>query len=176
MTKRVRRLMESMRVMRVMRLARPVRSGAIGVVMLLAASSGGQGFGVAQAQAQVAASTARLASAQVVTSTVRPPVLKLTASGPIAFQVMPTDASGAPVGSDRVVARLYGIAPGDLASSGDLAPFALTVTAEASANGMDTDTLVTIATGAVGATSGQRLVLRAGMKANEVEAVIVAAQ
>ena len=102
-----------------------------------------------RAQAPAIATTYRLASAQVVTSTVLPPVLKLSANGPIAFQVLPADANGAPVGPDRVVARLFGIAPGDLASSGDLAPFALTATAEASANGMDTDTIVTIATGAV---------------------------
>ena len=47
------------------------------------------------------------------------------------------------------MARLYGIAPGDLGSSGDLAPFALTAIAEQSANGMDIDTIVTITTGAV---------------------------
>jgi hypothetical protein len=123
-----------------------------------------------------ASDTYRLASAQVVTSTVRPPVLKLTASGPIAFQVLPADASGALVGPERVVARLFGIAPGDLASFGDLAPFALTVTAAESANATDADTIVTITTGAVSATSGQTLVLRAGMKSNELEAAIVPVQ
>jgi hypothetical protein len=41
---------------------------------------------------------------------------------------------------------------------------------------MDTDTLVTIATGAIGSTSDRRLVLRAGMKANEIEAAIVQVQ
>lgn len=155
------RLAQGIRPMRLMRV--------IGLVLLAAALSGGQG----------AATTWRLASAQVVTSTVDPPMLKLIAGGPIAFQVLPADATGAPVGPDRVVARLYGIAPGDLASSsasGDLAPFVLTVTAEASANGTDTDTLVTIATGAIGSASDRRLVLRAGMKANEIEAAIVPVQ
>jgi hypothetical protein len=128
-----------------------------------------------------ATTTYRLASAQVVTSTVGPPTLKLTASGPIAFQPLPIDANGNPVGSNRVVARLFGITPGDLASSGDLAPFTLTVTAAESANATDTDTIVTITTGAISATSGHStsgwvLVLRAGMKSNELEAAIVSVQ
>lgn len=135
---------------------------AIGAMLLMASGS-----------FTAASDTYRLASAQVVTSTVRPPVLKLTASGPIAFQALPTDANGDPVGPNRVVARLFGVAPGDLASFGDLAPFALTVTAAESANGTDADTIVSITTGAVGATSGQMLVLRAGMKSNELEVVIV---
>lgn len=135
-------------------------------VMLMVASSSGAGG---------ASTTYRLASAQVVTSTVGPPTLKLTASGPIAFEILPVDANGDPVGSDRVVARLFGVAPGDVATFGDLAPFGLTVTAAPSANGTDTDTILTITTGAVGATSGRMLVLRAGMKSNELEAVIVAA-
>jgi hypothetical protein len=122
-----------------------------------------------------ASDTYRLASAQVVTSTVRPPVLKLTASGPIAFQALPTDANGDPVGPNRVVARLFGVAPGDIGSFGDITPFSLTVTTAESANGTDADTIVTITTGAAGATSGQTLVLRAGMKSNELEAVIVPA-
>ncbi len=76
-------------------------------------------------------------------------MLKLTASGPIAFEMLPVDANGDPVGPNRVVARLFGVAPGDLASSfGDLAPFVLTVTSSASANGTDTDTIVTVTTGA----------------------------
>jgi hypothetical protein len=142
---------------------------AVGVLWL--AGSGGNVAG--QPPTPIAATTYRLASAQVVTSTQRPPMLKLSASGPIAFQVLPTDASGDPVGPGRVVARLFGVAPGDLASSGDLAPFALTVMAAASANGTDTDTIVTITTGAVASDSGERLVLRPGMKSNEIEAAIV---
>jgi hypothetical protein len=117
----------------------------------------------------------RLASAQVVTSTIGPPTLKLTASGPIAFQPLPIDANGNPVGPGRVVARLFGVAPGDVTSFGDLAPFTVTVAAVESANATDTDTIVTITTGA-GATSGQTLLLRAGMKSNELEAVIVSGQ
>jgi hypothetical protein len=146
-------------------------------LLAVAAGAGSGGQVPLHAQTPAVATTWRLASAQVVTSTVGPPMLKLTASGPIAFEVLTADPSGAPVGPNRVVARFYGIAPGDIiSSSGDLAPFALTVTAEASANGMDTDTLVTIATGAVGSTSSQRLVLRAGLKASEVEAAIVPVQ
>ena len=118
------------------------------------------------------ADTWRLASAQVVTSTASPPVLKLTANGPIAFEVLPADANGNPVGAGRVVARLFGVAAGEIASFGDLAPFALTVTAAESANGTDADTIVTITTGGI-TTSGQTLVLRAGMKSNELEAAIV---
>jgi hypothetical protein len=141
--------------------------------MLMVATSSG---GTASGEPQAAATTSyRLASAQVVTSTVRPPVLKLTASGPIAFQMLPTDANGDPVGPGRVVARLFGIAPGDVASLGDLAPFALIVTAAESANGTDSDTIVTITTGAL-TTSGQALVLRSGMKSNEIEAAIVSVQ
>jgi hypothetical protein len=142
-------------------------------VMFLAASAGGIGGvgGSGQVFAQTPA-VYRLASAQVVTSTVAPPVLKLTASGPVAFETLPADANGNPVGPGRVVARLFGVAPGDLAASfGDLAPFVLTVAPSVSANGTDADTIVTINTGAV--SSGQELVMRAGMKSNEIEAAIV---
>lgn len=158
---------------RLIRPTRLMRLIAIGGVLFLTAS-GGQVFG--ETQAPASDTTWRLASAQVVTSTVRPPVLKLIASGPIAFQVLPADPSGAPGGPDRVVARLFGVAPGDVAAFGDLAPFVLTVTAAESANATDADTIVTIATGAISATSGQTLVLRAGMKSNEIEAAIVSAQ
>ena len=130
-----------------------------------------------QAPTSVAATAYRLASAQVVTSTDRPPMLRLSASGPIAFEVLPTDASGDPVGPGRVVARLFGVAPADGASSssglGDLAPYVLTMTTAVSANGTDTDTIVTIMTGAVASDSNARLVLRPGMKSNEIEAAIV---
>ena len=142
----------------------------IGAVLLAATGTGSAASAVNPANP--ASDAYRLASAQVVTSTVRPPVLKLTASGPIAFEALPTDANGNPVGPGRVVARLFGVAPGDLASFGDLAPFGLTVTSAESANGTDTDTIVTITTGAV--SSGQMLMLRAGMKSNELEAAIVA--
>lgn len=143
-------------------------------VMLLAASGGssqasGEPHAFGEPQATVI--TWRLASAQVVTSTVAPPVLKLTASGPIAFETLPADPNGGPAGPGRIVARLFGVTPGDLASSGDLAPFVLTAIPSASANGTDVDTIVTIATGAI--TSGQTLVLRAGMKSHEIEAAIV---
>jgi hypothetical protein len=153
------------RLARLARLTRVMRLTAIGVMLLIASGN-----------ATADTNTYRLASAQVVTSTVRPPVLKLTASGPIAFQMLPTDANGDPVGPGRIVARLFGVAPGDVASLGDLAPFALVVTAAESANGTDSDTIVTITTGAISPASGQTLVLRAGMKSNEIEAAIVSAQ
>jgi hypothetical protein len=162
------------RLARSMRLIRWGRLTSIGLVLLAAggAGRGGEVFG----QTQATAASWRLASAQVVTSTERPPVLKLTANGPIAFQVLPADSSGQPITPGRIVARLYGVAPGDLASSGDLAPFALTVTPADSANGTDSDAIVTISTAAVSWTSGQALVMRAGMKSNEIEAAIVSAQ
>jgi hypothetical protein len=169
------------------RMTRMMRLTAIGAVFMAASGngngngigigigigSGGQSLGSALVYARAAATSYRLASAQVVTSTVLPPVLKLTASGPIAFQTLPADANGEPAGPGRVIARLFGVASGDIASFGDLAPFALTVTAAESANATDVDTIVTITTGAI--TSGQTLVLRAGMKSNEIEAAIVSA-
>lgn len=148
---------------------------AICATLLLAAGGSGQASGEPHAVGEppASATTWRLASAQVVTSTVAPPMLKLAASGPIAFETLPADPNGGPIGPGRIVARLFGVTPGDLASSGDLAPFVLTATPAASANGTDVDTIVTIATGVV--TSGQTLVLRAGMKSHEIEAAIVAA-
>jgi hypothetical protein len=147
------------------------------VMLMVASSNGGQASAEPQSsgEPQASATIWRLASAQVVTSTAGPPTLKLTASGPIAFETLPVDANGDPVGPDRVVARLFGVAPGDVATFGGLAPFGLTVTAAESANGTDTDTIVTITTGAVSTTSGQKLVLRAGMKSHEIEAALVSA-
>jgi hypothetical protein len=147
-------------------------TNVIWVTLMVASGTGARVLG----QTQGTVTTYRLASAQVVTSTVAPPSLKLTASGPIAFQMLPADANGDPVGPDRVVAHLFGVAPGDVGALGDLAPFTLTVTSQPAANGTDADTIVTIATGAITATSGQTLVLRAGMKSNEIEAAIVPVQ
>lgn len=107
----------------------------------------------------------RLASAQVVTATDRPPVLKLTASGPIAFRVVPAEETGVPASPHRLTARLYGVMPGDLATLTGLAPFALATT------GVDHDTIVTIS--ASGLPSTASLHLRMGMRSNELEVVIV---
>ena len=157
-------------------LTRPMRAMRLNTMLAALLAASGTFIGGGQAAGQTAAAAYRLASAQVVTSTVRAPMLKLTASGPIAFEILPIDANGDPVSPNRVAARLFGVAPGDIASFGDLAPFALTVTAAESANATGTDTIVTITTSAVGATSGQALVLRAGMKSNEIEAAIVSVQ
>jgi hypothetical protein len=182
--------MRDTRTARMTRTRKLIWLGSIGAMLMAAGGNAGVAAGT-DAGASVAASASasdqapaaaaasyRLASAQVVTSTVKPPVLKLTANGPIAFEVLPADpggSGGAGTSGGRIVARLYGVAPADLASFGDLTPFALAATAVASANGSDTDTIITITTGAVSAASGQALVLRAGMKSNEIEAAIVPA-
>lgn len=123
-------------------------------------------LGAAGAQG-LAQTTYRLASAQVVTASERPPTLKLSASGPIAFELQTTDASGAPVGPNRLVARLYGVEPGELATLTGLEPFIVSVAPA------DHDAIVTIAVG--GLLANQSLVLRAGLRTNEIEAAIVTA-
>jgi hypothetical protein len=106
----------------------------------------------------------RLASAQVVTATDRPPVLKLTASGPIAFRVVPAEETGVPASPHRLTARLYGVMPGELATLTGLAPFDVTTT------GMGNDTMVTVS--ASGLPAAATLSVRTGMRSNELEVVI----
>ena len=67
-----------------------------------------------------------LASAQVVDSTTAPPVLKLTANGPIAFEVVQNDQADGTDGG--LVVRLYGVHPSGDLSLGSLAPFSVSVT------------------------------------------------
>jgi hypothetical protein len=109
----------------------------------------------------------QLVSAQVVTDSARPPALKLSASGPIAFHVLTAAESDAPTSPNQLVARLYGITPGDLRAATNLAPFGLSVQA------IDRDSLVTITV--AGLPANAILVLRNGMRANELQAAIVAA-
>jgi hypothetical protein len=113
--------------------------------------------------------TYRLASAQVVTASDRPPVLKLTATGPIAFALLSEDA-GQPAAPNRLIARFYGVAPDNLAAPGGLAPF--TVSVRAASATVDSDAIVTITT--AGLQPGEALTLRQGARSNEVEVVIAA--
>jgi hypothetical protein len=101
----------------------------------------------------------RLVFAQVVTRGERPSTLKLSATGPIAFRVLPPSETGAAATPQQVVARLYGVAPGELATS-ELAPFSVTTRVEGH------DTILTVTT-----TGDVRLELRAGARSNEVEVV-----
>lgn len=129
----------------------------------LIAAAGTNGGSIA-ASAQ---ETYRLASAQVVTASDRPPVLKLTATGPIAFALLSGDGEqqAAP---NRLIARFYGVAPGNLAAPGGLAPF--TVSMRAASGTMDSDAIVTVTTPDLPA--GQALTLRQGARSNEIEVVI----
>jgi hypothetical protein len=102
--------------------------------------------------------TFRLVAAQVVTATERPPVLKLTANGPIAFRVVDDESAQGPADSHRLVARLYGVVPGDVGVAAGVAPFSLTVRGEGS------DTIITVSV-AGDATLG----IRSASRANEVE-------
>jgi hypothetical protein len=105
----------------------------------------------------------RLVSAQVITRTEGPPTLRLAANGPIAFRVLPPEATGDPASPNRVVARLHGVAPGDgvqLAGGAALAPFSLSTRAEGN------DTILTVT-----ATAGVRLEIRAAMRSNELDIV-----
>jgi hypothetical protein len=132
----------------------------------LTAAAGVDARGVADA----AQETYRLASAQVVTASDRPPVLKLTATGPIAFALLSEDGEqqAAP---NRLIARLYGVAPDTLAAPGGLSPF--TVSIRAAGGTMDSDAIVTITTS--GLPAGQALMLRQGARSNELEVVIATA-
>ena len=108
----------------------------------------------------------QLLSAQVITHQTRPPALKLTATGPIAFHVLTAAESGTPASPDRLTARLYGVTAGDLRAATNLSPFNVSIAA------IDGDSLLTIATGSLPANS--TLVLHAGMRSNELLAEVVA--
>lgn len=105
--------------------------------------------------------TFRLVSAQVVTAAgSRPPLLRLAANGPIAFQALTPEESGLPAGSPRLAVRLYGVRPGELATLGGLDPFSLVVTASG------TDAIVH-----VGLAADATLRVRAGRRMNELEVI-----
>lgn len=110
--------------------------------------------------------TFQLMSAQVITRTEAPPLLRLTANGPIAFRVLPASEFG-DTGPNRLKARLYGVLPGDLKSPGMDAytPYALLTQADGK------DTLLTVV-----APSNLKIELRAAMKSNELDVVATVAQ
>jgi hypothetical protein len=130
------------------------------LMCLLFVAAAGAGFPVLV----TAQETYRLASVQVVAASERPPALKLSANGPIAFAPLPADESGVPAGPHRLVARLYGVTPGDLGSLNGLAPFAVSAVASGS------DTLLTVSAGSL--PPDATLQLRAGMRSNELQVVI----
>lgn len=103
----------------------------------------------------------RLASAQVVESTDRPPMLKLTANGPIAFQVETAAESGADGSPNQLVIRLYGVTVEQGAALDAVAPFSVATTA------IDHSTRVLVRTAALPA--GERLQVRAGSRTSEIE-------
>ncbi len=109
--------------------------------------------------------TFRLVSSQVVTATERPPLLKLSANGPIAFRLVDDEAAGDGRAPRRLVARLYGVVPGDAGIAAGVAPFSLALHREGS------DTIITVST-----TDGAALGIRAASRANEVEVFEIAAQ
>jgi len=111
------------------------------------------------------AQTYLLASAQVITSTDRAPVLKLTANGPIAFSLQPpsSDAVATP---NTLTVRLYGVLPGDVATAGALDPFVVVASA------MEGGSQVTITVNTI--VEGQRLTARTGTSVNVLEIVAVA--
>lgn len=101
-----------------------------------------------------------LASAQVVESTDRAPVLRLIASGPIAFEMAPPDPAE-PREAGGVVLRLYGVRPAPHFSPGGLAPFSLIVTP------LKDGCRIVVSVAGGGAPG--RLTARAGARASEVE-------
>jgi hypothetical protein len=102
----------------------------------------------------------RLVSAQVVTAGDRPPTLKLSANGPIAYRVFRDEDAGDAV-PGRIRARLYGVHPGEIGALGPLAPFSLSAVREGH------DTILTVS--AAGSLRGAELVIRSGGRSNEIE-------
>jgi hypothetical protein len=150
---------------------------SIGVWLLLAGVATGVTSGTGRAMvdapllAQTAApppstSTYQLASAQVILPTEGPPILKLAANGPIAFASLPADDAGIPASPARIVARLYGVSPGDVAAPVSVAPFVVTV------RSVDNDSVVTIEV--PGLPAGHALTLRSSHRTSELEVVIAA--
>lgn len=112
--------------------------------------------------------TYTLASAQVVVAVGRPPFLRLSASGPIAFRVVPPEELGAAAVPHRLVAQLYGVSPGTQPMAGVAAPFSLAL--QSITDGLQLEVSV------AGVPEGSRLDLRAGSRASEIEVVILAPQ
>ncbi|MGE0593257.1 MAG: hypothetical protein AB7Q15_12035 [Vicinamibacterales bacterium] len=108
----------------------------------------------------------RLASAQVVAFADEAPVLRLTANGPVAFERLPTDAGPGAEGSGEVRVRLFGVLPGELARTDDLAPFAVSV--------VPVDGGAEITVQAFGLQPGATLAVRTGQSIRELEFRVVA--
>jgi hypothetical protein len=118
----------------------------------------------------------RLVSAQVVTTSGGgPPLLRLAANGPIAFRALAAEeaeALGVAPGSRRLVVHLYGLRPGDLAGSGDLAPFSVIITpASDGAGSSGSDAIVNV--GLANLPPDAVLHARAGQRVNELEFVVM---
>lgn len=109
-------------------------------------------------------STYQLASAQVIQPAEGPPILKLAADGPIAFASLPADDAGVPASPARIVARLYGVTPGDVAAPASVAPFVVTV------RPVDNDSVVIVEV--PGLPAGHTLTLRSSQRTSELEVLI----
>ncbi len=99
-----------------------------------------------------------LASAQVVTPVERPPLLRLAANAPLAFETRPSEDGDA--GGASLVVYLPGVVRADLATLGPLLPFG--VTAVHVEGGME----VTVSAAGVAG-----LEARAGRQPNEIDIV-----
>jgi hypothetical protein len=116
---------------------------------------------LAGAVAPIAAQeTFRLVSAQVVSAGDRPPTLRLSASGPIAYRVLDDSGTVSSVPGE-VRARLYGVTPGELGTLGTLAPFSVSVAGEGH------DTILTVS-----AASLPPLTIKTGSRSNEIAVTV----
>ena len=107
--------------------------------------------------------TFRLVSAQVVTAGDRPPTLKLSANGPIAYRVSGDDETEPPV-PGQLRARLYGVTPGEIGTLGTLFPFSVSAVAQGH------DTILTVT--AAGLQQGAELAVKSGGRTNEIEVTV----
>jgi hypothetical protein len=107
--------------------------------------------------------TFRLVSAQVVTAGDRPPTLKLSANGPIAYRVVGDEEPGSSV-PGQIRARLYGVTPGEIGTLGTLFPFSVSAVSQGD------DTILTVS--ATGLSQGAALVIKSGVRANEIDVTV----
>lgn len=107
--------------------------------------------------------TYRLASAQAVGIDGGPPLLRLSANGPIAFSVEPPPPDGSGGGPAQVVVRLHGVAMADGADFSSVAPFAVS----ASSDQRGTRLVIQYA----GVPPDRHLAVRAGLRSSEIEIV-----
>jgi hypothetical protein len=144
-----------------------VASGAATGVNGVATGEAAEPLAFERVLEQYEAATYRLVSAQVVMSPQDPPILKLAANGPIAFASLSADEAGVAASPARIVARLYGVTPGDLGTPTSLAPFIVTV------RQVDNDSMVTVEVASLPA--GHALTLRAAPRTSELEVRFAAA-